>query len=303
MRCPLHLISGFAVPVNSPPSYKLDQGSDPWCGPIHKRAARALAEGRTNPLAEDMSETHGAPETTSALYICHTQRGRLPTLGVAPQTPRQNGNFDSIVLGIGPIIPRWDVHQQPNRKLQYFVQKTTFPSDDTAQIAASTFQQAADEWNNLAIGLSIVPTNDQATANFYLVYKKLNDPTDPTLAVSFFPNEKDQDVVVYSTALQPNNRMILKNIFLHELGHVLGLRHEFAITGDSSKGLGPEGDGAVQFMTANYNSVMSYNFPPTIQQTDKDGIQAFYKLQNGSKITDSQVTDYVPLIRNAVVQN
>ncbi|KAK4941305.1 hypothetical protein LTR10_018715 [Elasticomyces elasticus] len=236
---------------------------------------------------------------TSKQYQCKTQDGRMPTFGAAPASHLHpnHENHEGIVLGIGSIVPRWDVIQQPNRKLQYFVRKDTFPSGDAAQLAASVLQEAADEWNKLNLGLTITSTNDQGAANFYLVYKTSSDPTDTTLAMAFFPNEANQDVLVFGFAFDQENKPIMKNVFMHELGHVLGLRHEFAITGDSNKGLGPEGEGAVQFMTTNYNSIMSYNFPPTIQQTDKDGIQAFYKLKNGFKIGNSPVTDYLPQIR------
>lgn len=236
---------------------------------------------------------------TSEKYECQTQDGRVPTFGAASASyfttdPKDN---DSLVIGIGSIIPRWDVHREPNRKLLYFVQKDTFPTGEAAQFAAATLQQAADEWNNLKLGVTITSTSDRAAANFDLVYRP-SGPGSRTLAMAFFPNEVDQDVIVFERSFSSQaNKAILKNIFMHELGHVLGLRHEFAITGDPAKDLDPEGDGAVQFMGNNYKSIMSYNFPPTMQQSDKDGIQAFYKLDNGFLIDGSPVTDYVPQIR------
>jgi len=90
----------------------------------------------------------------------------------------------------------------------------------------------------------------------------------------------------------------LKNIFQHEIGHILGLRHEFAITGDANKGLRAEGEGAVQFLQMNYNSVMSYNFPPKVQESDKEQTLQFYQLPNGHKVGESPITDYMPRPRN-----
>jgi hypothetical protein len=117
------------------------------------------------------------------------------------------------------------------------------------------------------------------------------------LAQAFFPHEVDQDVIVYSYALEDDNRSILKAIFLHEIGHILGLRHEFAIEPDD-KGNGPEGFGAKQFLAKNRNSVMSYrNFPPEMQDSDRTQTVAFYKLPNGFMIGNSPVTDFQPKIR------
>ncbi|KAH8761302.1 hypothetical protein BGZ57DRAFT_737377, partial [Hyaloscypha finlandica] len=95
-------------------------------------------------------------------------------------------------------------------------------------------------------------------------------------------------LVVTNFALSPPQRGILKDVFLHELGHVLGLRHEFA--GDSKRqvkkhqgklGVHESEDGAVRFMQRNKKSVMSYTMPPSMQQTDKDQVRAFYSLKEG----------------------
>jgi len=75
-------------------------------------------------------------------------------------------------------------------------------------------------------------------------------------AEAFFPHQADQDVIVTDFALSWQKRNILKNVFLHEVGHILGLRHEFAIR--------VERYCAVRFMHRNPDSVMSYNAMPTI---------------------------------------
>lgn len=236
-------------------------------------------------------------------YTCSTQKNLDAEL--LPQKKTEEGDErppvgdgdDSIVVGMGTQVPRWDVVKQKPRQLKYFVQVSKFPSARRAQDAHDAFQKAADSWNALDIGLSIVAASDAASANFDLTYWEPDDPRDTTLAMAFFPNEKNQTVWVYASALDPRNFDDLESIFAHEIGHILGLRHEFAITGDPAKDLKAEGQGAVQFMKPNYNSVMSYNFPPTIQDSDKEGVKAFYKLKNGAKIGGLPVTDYIPTIK------
>ena len=295
-------------------AYTLDPPSEPWCFPTHERAARAIAEGRTNPLASDLppaDDMSNESEQEILHYSCNTQETLeaallppspdLPTLPPkkSGQGPSKNDGEDSIVVSLGTQVPRWDVYKQPGRQLQYFLDVAGFPSAERADQAAQAFQKAADEWNALNLGIKIVATEDQASASFNLRHWKPDDPKDFTLAVGFFPNEVGQDVWVYSTSFQPKYINRLPNIFAHEIGHILGLRHEFAITGDAIRGLKAEKEAAAQFMEPNYNSVMSYNFPPTIQQSDKDGIVAFYKLNDGDLIGNLPITDYVPQLRTS----
>lgn len=103
-----------------------------------------------------------------------------------------------------------------------------------------------------------------------------------------------KDVRCYEFALKDaHQRSILKNTFLHEIGHILGLRHEFAIVEDT-EGNGPESQPAVQFGSKNPISVMSYEDVVYIQPTDKEDIVKFYQLPNRFKIDDVEVTDFIP---------
>jgi hypothetical protein len=238
-------------------------------------------------------------------YSCDTQEEQDPSYGIAPAsnfagTTGENAPDvpDDLVLGFGQIVPRWDVKQVDDRKLLYFVQEESFPSVEKATTATNAFQKAADSWNILRLGLVIAKTTEQASANFYLTYKVNSQSAPNTLARAFFPHEIDQDVIVFSRAFSQDSLPILKNIFQHEIGHILGLRHEFAITGDADKRLRPEGEGAVQFLQMNYNSIMSYNFPPKMQDSDKEQTLQFYQLPNGHKVGDSPITDYMPRARN-----
>jgi hypothetical protein len=237
----------------------------------------------------------GSENHTSIKYSCRTQDGLKPTIGptIAARLPEGKGRPDKLVLGIGRIVPRWDV-SDGNTKLQYYVKTETFPTATVAKLAGEKLQEAADEWNALSLGIIISQAPDKRSAHFDLVYSTNDSDNEGTLAQAFFPNEVEQDVIVFEYGLSRENKGILKNVFEHELGHVLGLRHEFAIK--------EEGEGAVLFGARNPNSVMAYVFPPTIQQTDKDGIQAFYKKKNGDVIGRfrSPITDFIPTPRKIV---
>jgi hypothetical protein len=230
-------------------------------------------------------------------YLCRTQEDTRPVYW-GPE--KDSDAPPSIVVGIGPIVPRWSV-SGANTKLQYFVDTSSFPATADADYAALALKQAADEWNSFGLGVFISKTSSRATAHFELLYDgHADNMTEGLYAQAFFPNQKDEPLIVTNFALCTAQRDILKNVFLHELGHVLGLRHEFALDTAAQQlqaGVEESPDGAVRFMTKNATSVMSYVIPPTMQQTDMEGVQAFYKLkpgENGDKIDGIVIEDFIP---------
>lgn len=185
-------------------------------------------------------------------YTCSTEK---PTPKAATHSPT------ALWVGLFDHIPRWKFGSVVN----FATFKNGYPSRQQAALAASELRKAADEWNAVEVGVTFkwVPKLDDAA--FVLQY---NGTDGPTLAEAFFPDEKIYNIMyVYKSAFSAQYLPMMKNIFLHELGHVLGLRHEFAAQ---------EG-GAVEFGKANENSVMAHKFPPTIQESDKVDARAFYK--------------------------
>jgi hypothetical protein len=216
-------------------------------------------------------------------YHCITQKGDEPSLAAAATS---EPNLPSIVLGMDSIIPRWKIPTT----LKWYLMADKFPSTEDAEIAAEALNQAANEWRNVDFGVTVFQTQNKREANFNLVYRR-NPRDDPyVLAEAFFPHDRDNDVILYAYGMHPDNRYKLKNVFLHELGHIFGLRHEFAIE--------EEGEGAVQFMTKNSLSVMDYNDQPMIQESDKQGLRAFYKLAETYDVGGSPVTDFLPGLRS-----
>ena len=158
---------------------------------------------------------------------------------------------------------------------------------------ALSFQQAADEWNALSFGVTISATTDQTKANFLVRYYKPAED-EGTLASAFFPN-RVKDVRVYDkTLVEPDWRKALKNSFLHEIKHIIGLRHEFANDPNPAENNQPFEDPAQRFGSVNPHSVMSYDDVNYINELDKRDVAAFYKLANRSLINGVAITDYMP---------
>lgn len=92
-----------------------------------------------------------APTSQLTKYHCRTQEEEDPSYGPAPAsnlagTTGDNApdQPDSIVVGYGKIVPRWDVKMAGARKLQYFIVMDTFPSPSDAQSAVKEFQAATE---------------------------------------------------------------------------------------------------------------------------------------------------------------
>ena len=270
------------------PSDNLKRKPRTWCG---TQPSSNINEADQAPIPK--TDAMDIPEGKD-YYPCATQIGRLETFG-KPPGGEQSGlgeGQSGLVIGTGPIIPRWTASTSRPTKLLYFAIRDGFPSDNDFQYTATAFQQAADEWNAIGFGLNISRTSDRALANFVIRYiKPAKD--EGYLASAFFPNEVE-DVLVYDkTLVEPKWKAILKNSFLHEIGHIIGLRHEFAIKGDSF-GDKPEETPAKQFGSENPHSVMSYEDINNIQETDKHDVKEFYKLPNNYEIDGVKIWDYVP---------
>ncbi|KAH6842170.1 hypothetical protein B0I37DRAFT_193461 [Chaetomium sp. MPI-CAGE-AT-0009] len=200
------------------------------------------------------------PQVSS--YMCTTQR-----------------TLSSIVIGMGNSIPRWKKHQE----IKWAALKVGYPSEAHARYATYKLAQATKDWNDCEVGVTFKWVSSIDEATFVLEYggNKGN-----VLAEAFFPNSDPlSSLFVYKSAFTQENLPILKNIFLHELGHVLGLRHEFALESEKSWA-------ALRFGTPNPVSVMSYTFPPTIQDSDKEDTKLFYSYDRNA-IGGIEIIDWV----------
>ncbi|GLA37952.1 hypothetical protein AnigIFM63309_004935 [Aspergillus niger] len=201
--------------------------------------------------------------TARGRYTCSSEKP-------LPVTIRGINNRATLQIGFGGVIPRWKPAKPP-QSINFAAFKNGYPRPGLALLAANALRDAASDWNALDLGVKFEWVQDIKKASFVLSYAGNQGDV---LAQAFFPNEDDLSYLnVYSSAFQPGTVQYLKNIFLHELGHVLGFRHEFAPEYEDNMD-----DFTVQVGPRNSLSVMSYEFPPLLQTTDKNSAKAFYKL-------------------------
>ncbi|RDW79119.1 uncharacterized protein DSM5745_05971 [Aspergillus mulundensis] len=191
-------------------------------------------------------------------YPCITQKP-------PPAAFANNTSIASLQVGLGDKIPRW----KANTTVNFAALAHGYPKPELAVLAATKLNEAANEWNALDLGIHFAWVEKIDDAAFVLSFAEQR--SEGVLAEAFFPSDVDlQTLNVYPAAFRPGTVQYLRNIFLHELGHVLGLRHEFAPERERSAK-------SVQVGPRNPTSVMGYEFPPRLQASDIDSTKAFYQ--------------------------
>jgi hypothetical protein len=197
--------------------------------------------------------------------------------------------YDSLCVGRGNQIPRW----VPGSVLTFYVDSPSFPTIDYAAHATTSIVIAAAKWNNLCGGN--VPKFEQvheiSAAVFQLKYADKPFNGNAAFAHAFCPGASPT-VSVYASSFQNKYRDSLVNIFCHELGHVLGARHEFAPEDEHERKLP-----SMVLGERNSASVMNNPDHPSkleIRESDVSGMKEFYDLKdsyyNGSLIVDHDPT-------------
>ncbi|OJJ35397.1 hypothetical protein ASPWEDRAFT_74897, partial [Aspergillus wentii DTO 134E9] len=246
--------------MSHPPTIKPDTDTKieritKWKSAVGPSSLATLPAGHTNPRVSAMITHHSSNNVSIAASEYHCITESKP----AANLPR--ANIPSLQVGLNKIVNRWKV---PNT-VNFAAYAKGYPTDDARVYAAQMLNDACKDWNALQLGVSFKWVTKIEDAAFVLAY---GGDQGSTLARSFFPNDDDLSTVyVYKRAFEPGYVNYMKNVFLHELGHVLGLRHEFA----------PEQEGdTVQLGVRNEDSVMSYSFPPEMQKSDESSTKEFY---------------------------
>ena len=189
------------------------------------------------------------------------------------------------MVGCNSIIPRWG----HGSVITFTSRPWTFLSYEDAQHAEKSLKRAAEEWNRCQIGITFKWVNPDEDAVFELAYGGCGGSTAYTFAMSFFPNSKKRIMYVYEWSFQDKYWHSMVNIFLHELGHVMGLRHEFAAIKEKEAP-------AVPYGPANKLSVMNYFKDPKdiwIQKSDAEYAKKFYELDE-NRFMGFDIVDEAP---------
>ena len=166
--------------------------------------------------------------------------------------------------------------------LNWTARKDGYPSHEDALLAARGVYTATKAWEKLLGGrVQFKYTSIFNDACFQVLYGGENGNV---LASAFFPDDyRDilNELYVYQLQFEPEHKDTIANTMAHEIGHVLGLRHEFAEAEDLKYNVE-----SIFYGIRNPDSVMANTQIPKIQPSDVKYTNEIYdKLHDGKVLT------------------
>lgn len=165
------------------------------------------------------------------------------------------------------VIPLWE----PNRVLKWrFHEPSTsqFANPEAAKTALRNYMDAAMQaWGDAAPIALKERTGPNEVWDFELRISPSENCTTNgcTLARAFFPDSGRHDLLLYPTLFQQTEEEIL-DTFVHEIGHIFGLRHFFANLEGSAESFGENSP----------FSIMNYGELSKLTETDKNDLKRLY---------------------------
>ncbi|RYP03676.1 hypothetical protein DL765_010422 [Monosporascus sp. GIB2] len=184
----------------------------------------------------------------------------------------QRRSHTRLQVGTDGFIPRWT----KGSTVKYIVRTESFPTPDMATYTAGKLAEAISMWKGKGVRFQQVYPTCKAT--FQVIYHDMPAYNDANVyAEAFFPNNHSpikRTLIVYGPALNKSNRDYLANILSHEIGHIMGLRHEFAAKTNSGE------TGSVLWGKENDSSIMNYFDHLSkwrVQKQDLEDLESFYE--------------------------
>lgn len=225
-----------------------------------------------NAVATSLMKSAQSSGGTRAPYECLTQ---------------QEETLDQLFLGVvkGSIV-LWET----GATINWVARMDGFPNRQMAMDAATATYKAAARWNESLGGrvrFQYVTTFDDAC--FQVAY---GGDRGGVLASAFFPDQYENSlnsVLAYKGMFSRGQKPLMVSTMLHELGHVLGLRHEHSHAGIPGW-IPPEdqanGAESIVWGVRNPRSVMAYYQGQEIQESDTKAIcEAYDELVDGKVIS------------------
>ena len=197
---------------------------------------------------------------------------------------------NSIELIINAPRGRLDyIRDLADRKMLYAIDRASFPNSDAADKVSEKFRLAATEWEEVCpeCGISFQEKSlneiGDDLRSFIVRYQNVQGGP---IARAFFPSTASgkRDVAVFPGYFDPNLQFDLIGVFRHEIGHILGYRHEHI---PNVPGCATEGSEWKPLTPYTPNSVMHYfcggrgSLDLGIRTADRQGHRCIYLTGKG----------------------
>jgi hypothetical protein len=177
--------------------------------------------------------------------------------------------MNEIVVGLGNVIPLWAA----DTRLYWRFNTTSFglaPDPEAAKARIrSLLGRALDLWGDAS---PVQLLERENAIDFEIVLRNADDCDDRgrcVLASAFFPDSGRHDLVIYPRMLMQDEQEQVETL-IHELGHVFGLRHFFALTNETRTP-------AQVFGTHVRFTIMNYGADSALTDADRADLKALYE--------------------------
>ncbi|KAL6794416.1 hypothetical protein J3E68DRAFT_406744 [Trichoderma sp. SZMC 28012] len=237
----------------------------------------------------DLSTGTETGVTATAAYLRRTA-SPLHTFVAKYRCATEAYGCTEVRVGKGEYIPRW----RKGSELTYTINEDSFPTLAEAVQVKAAMPTAISMWKSIGPRFKYLEVDNNDSATFVITYCR-HGPRN-IYASSFFPDQSPGELLVYNLAL--SNAIHLPNILAHEVGHILGLRHEFADEYHREGKILP----CVLLGEKNPRSIMNYYEDPgqlQVSEQDLRGLKELYECNDGS-YEGLPIYDFDPLSRECV---
>ena len=185
-------------------------------------------------------------------------------------------DVNELVVGLGGIIPLWAA----DTTLYWRFNDASFamaPNPAAAKARIRTlFQRALGEWGEAC---PIAFAERDSGTDFEIVLRNADDcdTRGCVLASAFFPDNGRHELIVYPRMLMQVEKEQIDTM-IHELGHVFGLRHFFALTNETRLP-------AQVFGTHVDFTIMNYGEKSDLTDADRADLATLYRRARSGELT------------------
>lgn len=286
MSHPLFL-SSIAFCFVAVSTVSLAADADPPLQPVMEKAIKELSTTASGPDGPAFKELLAVlPKDSDGSFIVEGDLALSEEelvdhlLGLAPGSQSSGAGELKLSIHNGQM----DFYAKPDRKLTYAIDKASFGDEARYREIIGLMDAAAGEWEAIApeSGLDFVhvpgedATPTAGNVNFVVEFR---DAGGLFIARSFFPHDGREDRKLTIDPSFYTSQFTKKGVLLHELGHVLGYRHEHI---NGVPGCRREGGVFLTLTTEDPRSVMHYfcggggSLDMTLSPLDKQGHAIVY---------------------------